>query len=300
MRLLRQARVLLLALVAAAALAVPASALTFPALTGRVVDEANILDASDRAALTARLADLEARTTDQLVVVTLRSLQGLTIEDYGVRLGRAWKIGQKDKNNGVLLIVAPTDRKVRIEVGYGLEGELTDAVSRLIMDKSILPRFRDSDFRGGISRGVHDIADVLGGNAAEWKKRATRQYSWLSRVGRVVFGVLSWIPEDFILIGLVFLLGAVVSLLTLVWLRILLPALIYVGIATGLVSKKRWRWLARRQAKWHFLSVLDSTGSGSSGSTGSSWASVGSSGSSGGGFSGGGGSFGGGGASGSW
>ena len=108
----------------------PALALVFPALTGRVVDEANILNEATRATLTQKLADLEAKTTDQLVVATLKSLQGTSIEDFGYQLGRHWRIGQKDKNNGVLLIVAPNERKVRIEVGYGLEGTLTDAVAQ--------------------------------------------------------------------------------------------------------------------------------------------------------------------------
>ncbi len=101
-----------------------AQEITFPSLTGRVVDEAGLLDAAKRAEIEAKLAALEAKTTDQFVVVTLRSLQGRTIEEYGYRLGRSWAIGQKDKNNGVLLIVAPNERKVRIEVGYGLEGTL--------------------------------------------------------------------------------------------------------------------------------------------------------------------------------
>ena len=121
-------------------------ALTFPTLTGRVVDEANILDpATQRAALTQKLADLEAKSTDQVVVVTLKSLQGTSIEDYGYQLGRHWQIGQKDKNNGVLLIVAPNERKVRIEVGYGLEGTLTDLVSQFHhreLDPAAVPRQR--------------------------------------------------------------------------------------------------------------------------------------------------------------
>jgi uncharacterized protein len=149
-----------------------AFALDFPALTGRVVDDANILDAATRASLTEKLATLEAKTTDQLVVVTLKSLQGTTIEDFGVQLGRAWKIGQKDKNNGVLLIVAPNERKVRIEVGYGLEGTLTDAVSRLIIENAILPRFKANDFPGGFTRGVDDIIQALSGDAADYKERA--------------------------------------------------------------------------------------------------------------------------------
>src|SRR6266446_7093735 len=138
----------------------------------RVVDEANILDPAARAALTQKLADFEAKTSDQLVVVTLKSLQGTSIEDFGVELGRRWRIGQKDTNNGVLLIVVPSERKVRIEVGYGLEGTLTDAVSKLIIENAIIPRFRANDIPGGVSRGVDDIISVLSGDAEEWKQRA--------------------------------------------------------------------------------------------------------------------------------
>ena len=152
-----------------------AQTLTFPVLSGRVVDEAGILDAPARAALTQSLADLEQKTTDQLVVVTLKSLQGTSIEDYGYQLGRRWQIGQKDKNNGVLLIVAPNERKVRIEVGYGLEGALTDAVSKLIIENSILPRFKVADYPGGIKRGVEDIIQVLSGDAQEYQDRAAQK-----------------------------------------------------------------------------------------------------------------------------
>jgi uncharacterized protein len=152
-----------------------AVALDFPALRGRVVDDAAILDPAAQAALTQKLADLETKTTDQLVVVTLKSLQGTSIEDFGVQLGRQWQIGQRDKNNGVLLVVAPNERKVRIEVGYGLEGTLTDAISRLIIENAILPRFRANDFPGGITRGVDDIISVLTGDAEEWKARAARR-----------------------------------------------------------------------------------------------------------------------------
>jgi uncharacterized protein len=156
-------------------LTVSLAALVFPALSGRVVDDAGILDPAARAALTDKLAALEAKTTDQVVVVTLKSLQGTSIEDFGVQLGRQWRVGQKDKNNGALLIVAPNERKVRIEVGYGLEGTLTDAVSRLIIENAILPRFRANDFAGGISRGVDDIISVLTGDAAEWQQRAAKR-----------------------------------------------------------------------------------------------------------------------------
>jgi uncharacterized protein len=152
-----------------------AQTMTFPALTGRVVDEAGILDAGTRSALTANLAGLESKTTDQLVVATVRSLQGTSVEDYGNRLFRAWTLGQSGKNNGVLLLVAPNERKVRIEVGYGLEGTLPDAVSKLIIENGILPRFRANDFAGGITRGVDDVIQVLTGDAAEWKQRAAQR-----------------------------------------------------------------------------------------------------------------------------
>jgi uncharacterized protein len=155
--------------------AAAAQSLAFPALSGRIVDEAGLLDAAARTALTETLAELEQKTTDQVVVVTLKSLQGTSIEDYGYQLGRRWQIGQKDKNNGVLLIVAPNERKVRIEVGYGLEGTLTDAVSKLIIESSILPRFKVADFAGGIKRGVEDIVQVLGGDAQEWQNRAAQR-----------------------------------------------------------------------------------------------------------------------------
>ncbi|MEO8667542.1 MAG: TPM domain-containing protein [Bauldia sp.] len=151
------------------------AALTFPALTGRVVDEAGILSPEVEAKLTAKLADLEAKTTNQLVVVTLKSLGGTDIADYGYQLGRHWQIGQKGKNNGVLLIVAPEDRAVRIEVGYGLEGDLTDAVSRLIIENAIIPRFRAGDMPGGIEAGVDDIVKVVSGDAAAFKERAAER-----------------------------------------------------------------------------------------------------------------------------
>src|ERR1700730_9089973 len=158
-------------------IALAAYALTFPELTGRVVDDAGILDPATKAALEQKLSDFETKTTGQLVVVTLKSLQGTSIEDYGYQLGRRWQIGQKDKNNGVLLIVAPNERKVRIEVGYGLEGTLTDAITKLIIENSILPRFKVADFSGGIKRGVEDIIQVLSGDAQEWQNRAAQRFS---------------------------------------------------------------------------------------------------------------------------
>lgn len=147
---------------------------TFPALTGRIVDNAGLLTAEDKAAIESQLAALEQTSTDQIVVATVPSLQGYPIEEYGYRLGRAWGIGQKDTNNGIILLVAPAERKVRIEVGRGLEPQMTDTMSKLIIENAILPAFRRGDFSGGIRAGVRDIKDVVLGDAEEVKQRAQR------------------------------------------------------------------------------------------------------------------------------
>ncbi|MGE3066651.1 MAG: YgcG family protein [Hyphomicrobiaceae bacterium] len=153
-------------------LAAVAAAPTFPVLTGRVMDDAGLLTADDEQLLNEELAALEEKSTDQVVVYTAPSLQGYPIEDFGYQLGRAWGIGQKGKDNGVLLIVAPKERKVRIEVGRRLEPLLTDLMSKLIIENTILPAFRRGDFGGGIKAGVHDIRDVLLGDAEAVKERA--------------------------------------------------------------------------------------------------------------------------------
>ncbi len=144
----------------------------FPQLTGRIVDEANLLSAADKAEILTMLRDLEGKSSDQVVVYTTNSLQGYEIEDIGYRLGRFWKIGQGDINNGIILIVAHKDRKVRIEVGRGLEGQMTDLLSGTIIRNGILPAFRRGDFAGGVKAGVRDIKDVLLGDTAEVEKRA--------------------------------------------------------------------------------------------------------------------------------
>ena len=141
-----------------------AQALTFPALSGRVVDDAQMLDPATRQQLTQTLEAHEKATGEQVVVVTVPGLQGTAIEDYGYQLGRAWGIGQKDKNNGALLIVARDDRKLRIEVGYGLEDRLTDAQSSVILNQVITPAFKNGQFSQGISDGVAAILQVLGGD----------------------------------------------------------------------------------------------------------------------------------------
>lgn len=159
---------LALSLIGGDALAQP----QFPKLTGRVVDLANLLDAATKAQLSSDLAALEEKSTDQIVVVTLPSLQGYSIEDFGYQLGRHWGIGQQGKDNGALLIIAPNERKVRIEVGHRLEQHLTDAMSRLIIENAILPRFRRGDFPGGIVAGVRDMTDVVTGDGEAVKERA--------------------------------------------------------------------------------------------------------------------------------
>jgi uncharacterized protein len=144
----------------------------FPPLTGRIVDDAHLLTPADKASVEADLKALEAKSSDQLVVYTTNSLQGYPIADFGYQLGRAWGIGQKGTNNGVILIVAPTERKVRIEVGRGLEPQLTDFLSTLIIQNRILPEFRRGQFSAGVKAGVHDIKDVLLGDAEAVKQRA--------------------------------------------------------------------------------------------------------------------------------
>ena len=141
-----------------------AQALTFPALSGRVVDDGQMLDPATRQQLAQTLEAHEKATGEQVVVVTVPDLQGTAIEDFGYQLGRAWGIGQKDKNNGALLIVARDDRKLRIEVGYGLEDRLTDAQSSVIINQVITPAFKAGNFSQGISDGVGAILQVLGGD----------------------------------------------------------------------------------------------------------------------------------------
>jgi len=140
------------------------AALAFPALTGRVVDTAQMIDPVVREQLTQQLQALEQTSGDQIVVVTVPDLQGLPIEDYGYQLGRHWGIGQKGKDNGALLIVARDERKLRIEVGYGLEGVLTDAQSWVIINQVIAPAFKTGNYSKGISDGVAAMLQVVGGD----------------------------------------------------------------------------------------------------------------------------------------
>ena len=149
------------------------AASNFPELTGRVVDQARILSPVTIADLERKLADLEQKSGIQLVVATVASLDGQEIEPYANELFRAWKLGEAKKNNGVLLLIAPKEHRMRIEVGYGLEGTLTDAVSSLIIANAIAPRFKAGDYDGGVTRGVNDIITALTTNSAEWKPKPT-------------------------------------------------------------------------------------------------------------------------------
>lgn len=145
-------------------------ALSFPALSGRVVDEAGILSQQSKSQLESELAAFEKSSSTQIVVATIKSLDGEDIAQYGYQLGRAWGIGQKGLDNGAILLVAPNERKVRIEVGYGLEGALNDGVSSDIIRNIILPRFRAGDFNGGIKDGV---AAMIKASEGEFKASKT-------------------------------------------------------------------------------------------------------------------------------
>lgn len=251
-----------------ALIALPAHAQTFPAPNGtHVVDAANVIPDDQEKALDAKLAGIEQQSGRQLVVATVPSLEGYPIEDYGYRLGRAWGIGEKDKNTGLILLVAPNDRKVRIEVGYGLEPIMTDALSSVIINTQILPAFKAGDLPAGINAGVDAIIPQLTlppEEAAQRAQQAAKAPEERVDIGAVIF----WLFFFFFF---------------------LLP------LIRGIFGKRGRRYGSGPVILWG----PGDWGGGSSG--GSSWSSGGGSDwGGGGGFSGGGGSFGGGGASGSW
>jgi uncharacterized protein len=155
----------------------------FPVLTGRVVDGANILSPATEQALDAKLAGLEKSNSRQLVVVTLPSLGGYEISDYGYQLLRHWGIGQKQINNGAILIVAPNERRVRVEVGYGLEPILTDAFSSVVINTWITPRFKQKDFDGGVTQGVDALVEQMALEPSEAEKRAAAAVQQLRQGG---------------------------------------------------------------------------------------------------------------------
>lgn len=138
-----------------------AGAQTLPKPDGYVNDFAGILDAATRARLEQRLKDVEVASSSEIAVATVKSLEGMSVEEYATRLFKEWGVGQEKSDNGVLILVAPNDRAMRIEVGYGLEGVLPDGLAGEIRDEQFLPRFRDDDYTGGISDGVGRIADIV-------------------------------------------------------------------------------------------------------------------------------------------
>ena len=154
-----------------------------PKLTGLVVDEADILSTQVETRLTQKLKALEDATTNQLVVATVSSLDGMDIRQFGVELARAWEIGQQGKDNGVLLLVAPNERKLAIEVGYGLEGDFPDVLGAHIINNEILPHFYSRNYGVGIEAGVGAIIGVIAGDykvqPARTRRDARKQYSWL-------------------------------------------------------------------------------------------------------------------------
>ncbi len=275
---------LVLLFVAGPAFAAP----EFPALTGRVVDQAALLSSDARARLEQALDAHERETSNQLVVVTLKSLQGYAIEDFGYQLGRHWGIGQAGRNNGVLLIVAPNERKTRIEVGYGLEGVLTDALSSQIIQNEMLPRFREQDYEGGIVAGADAIMAAIKG---EYKPLAQRQGSGdlagnlfmlfviLTMLGEMFGGMLrSRLVASGVLGGTAFLIGwLLVGSILIGLLMAVLVGLFHYFVGGGGPGIG---------GRYHGGFYGGGYGGGFSGG--------------GGGFSGGGGGFGGGGASGSW
>ena len=247
----------------------PGRAFDLPPLTGRVVDQADVIPAGSRDAIETKLKDLEDKSGIQLVVATVKSLQGGDVETFANDLFRRWKLGEAKKNNGVLLLVAPTEHKVRIEVGYGLEGTLTDALSSVIIASAMVPRFKANDFPGGIERGVDGIISVLTTDAAEWHAKARVRAEDQQSLFDVLFPIL-------MVLVIIFIFRHMVS---------------SAGGTSGTLVRRGGRtiFIPYGGAPW---------GGGSSGWGGGSWG--GSGGGFSGGFSGGGGSSGGGGASGSW
>jgi uncharacterized protein len=260
-------------------LAAPASAQTFPKLTGRVVDQAEIIPPAEEAALTAQLEALETRTGHQLVVATVKDLEGNDIADYGYKLGREWKIGDETKDDGVVFLIAPNERRMNISVGYGLEPVLTDAMSGRIIRDTVTPRFKADDYAGGIQAGVNAIAEQIQLTPEEAAARAAQIEA--EERDRADDGDI----------------GGLIFVAIIIFFFFVLPIL----SSLGRKGKKR----RRKNSPWGAPIIIwgdddDWGGGGSGGSSWGGWSSGGGGGGSFGGFSGGGGSFGGGGASGGW
>ncbi len=268
-----------------------------PPLTGRVVDLTGTLSSGEIAAQSQRLKDLETHKGSQVAVLIVPSTQPETIEQYSIRVAEAWKIGRKKIDDGALLVIAKDDHKLRIEVGYGLEGALTDVTARRIIDEDITPQFRRGDFYSGVAAGLTRVIGVIDGEPLPPPAASSQpmNFSWVKRI-----------DPGFAVFGIVFM-GAI--------LRGLLGRLIGAAATGGVVALVVWLIAASLSASlfagvivFILALIIDlsstqgggrSSGGWSSGSSSSSsWSDSGSSSDSG--FSGGGGSFGGGGASGSW
>jgi uncharacterized protein len=292
------ARASLLALLLCWALAALAD-VAVPPLSGRVVDQTGTLTSGDIASLTQTLKEFEARKGSQIAVLIVPTTDQETIEQFSIRVAEAWKIGRKKIDDGALLVIAKNDRHLRIEVGYGLEGPLTDATAKRIIDEEITPRFKTGDFAGGVSAGINRMIRVIDGE----KLPAPEPEHWRSP------GLFNTIdPFNPFVIVFVLVAGGI--------LRATLGRLLGSVATGGFVGFLAWLFVGSIAASiivgiiafiFALLADIVPTGSGrgrswSTGSSGGSWSGGGSSSSSSdsGGFSGGGGSFGGGGASGSW
>lgn len=297
--MIRRSSFLVLAFFFAVFVVGPAVARDVPYLSGRVNDEANLIPAEQRQRIEAKLAQFERQTGNQVAVLTIGSLDGEAIEDYANKVGRTWALGQKGKDNGVLLLVAHQDRQMRIEVGYGLEPVLTDLQTSLIQNQVIIPYFKRGDFGGGIEAGVDAILSTIQGQ--EVQPALVQEPSGRGGAPPAIFLFL------FLFVLVPFLLNAIRSGSWIVYL-ILLPILFFLGTLVHLVVGfiLAGLWLVLFPILRRILPKGLSSGRfrGPGGWIGSGWGGGGWSGGGGGGgfggFSGGGGSFGGGGSSSSW
>ncbi|WP_426423564.1 TPM domain-containing protein [Bradyrhizobium genosp. A] len=287
------------AIVAALFLAfvVPASAdVAVPQLTGRVVDRTGTLSSGDIASLSQKLSDFETRKGSQIAVLIVPTTDPETIEQFSIRVAEAWKIGRKKVDDGAILVVAKNDRHLRIEVGYGLEGALTDVTSRRIIDEVITPKFREGDFAGGISAGVDRMMRVVDGEPLPVPSRSVK-FANLDEIGPLAPVVLfaSLIVGGFLRALLGRLLGSVATGSVIAILALLIIGSAGWALLAGIVGFV----LSFIADLFPAATGSSRGGAWSSGSSSGGWSS-GSSSSDSGSFSGGGGSFGGGGASGSW
>ena len=275
-------RLFAVVLLALFALAAPASAQTFPQLTGRVVDQADILRPEQELDLSTKSETLQAQTGRQFVVATVKSLEGRPIEDYAYQLGRHWGVGQKEEDDGVILLVAPNERKVWIATGYGAGAFLTDAVSGVIIREAILPQFKKSppDYGAGITAGADAIIKQMSLPPEEAQAnvaKARKQESARHEAGA------GFLPVLFILIVLFILFSS------------------FARRHSGRRYRRRRGGIDPFVVLWGLNELSRSRGRGGWGGGGLGGGSWGGGGGGGfGGFSGGGGSFGGGGAGGSW